>query len=164
MSLSGWRTLWRKKASPAPAPEPAPPEAAAPGESKPAKIPKSAVLPKGFPDWGKLTTGSQLWSQRRPGRRGRVLIATNIGGHGPVSVLESTLAAALSLRDAEVEIVLCDAALPACLRAEYADLPDDSILTEGRLPQTFCPSCMSRGRSMFEPLGLKVHHLSELIT
>src|SRR3569623_762131 len=153
MSLSGWRTLWRKKASPAPAPEPAPPEAAAPGESKPAKIPKSAVLPKGFPDWGKLTTGSQLWSQRRPGRRGRVLIATNIGGHGPVSVLESPLAAAHTLRDAEVEIVLCDAALPA-----------DSILTEGRLPQTVCPTCMSRGRSMVEPLGLKVHHRAELIT
>ena len=153
MSLSGWRTLWRKTAPPAaPVPEPAP-----------AQTPKSAALPKGFPDWGRLTTESPLWASRRPGRRGRVLIATNIGGHGPVSVLESTLAAALSLRDAEVEIVLCDAALPACLRAEYADLPDDSILTEGRLPQTFCPTCMSRGRTMFEPLGLKVHRLSELI-
>ena len=93
-----------------------------------------------------------------------MLIATNIGGHGPVSVMESTLAAALALRDAEVEIVLCDAALPACLRAEYADLPDDSVLTERRLPKTFCPTCQGRGRAMFEPLGLKVHYLSELIT
>ena len=156
MSLPGWRTLWRKKAAPAaPVAEP---------EPAPAKTPKSAALPKGFPDWGRLTADSPLWAQRHPDRRGRVLIATNIGGHGPVSVLESTLAAALSLRDAEVEIVLCDAALPACLRAEYADLPDDTILTERRLPQTFCPSCMSRGRTMFEPLGLKVHRLSELIT
>ena len=155
MRLSGWRNLWRKKAPP-PAPFPAPVAA-------PAKIPKAAVLPKGFPDWGRLTSDSALWTRRQPGRRGRVLIATNIGGHGPVSVFESTLAAALALRDADVEIVLCDAALPACLRAEYADLPDDTILTERRLPQTFCPTCMSRGRAMFEPLGLKVRYLSELI-
>ena len=152
MRLSGWRTLWRKKEPPAPAPAP----------DAPAKPDSS--LPKGFPDWGRLTADSAAWAGRKPGRRGRVLIATNIGGHGPVSVFESTLAAALALRDAEVEIVLCDAALPACLRAEYADLPDDTILTERRLPQTFCPTCMSRGRSMFEPLGLKVRYLSELIT
>ncbi len=155
MSLPGWRTLWRRKDPPAP---PAPPPPA------PAKTPKSAALPKGFPDWGRLTSQSAAWARREPGRRGRVLIATNIGGHGPVGVFESTLAAALALRDAEVEIVLCDAALPACLKAEYADLPDDTILTERRLPQTFCPSCMSRGKAMFEPLGLKVRWLSELIT
>jgi len=152
MSLRGWRTLWRKA-------EPAPEPAAAAPPAKPAPS-----LPKGFPDWGRLIAESQLWSRREPGRRGRVLIATNIGGHGPVGVFESTLAAALALRDAEVEIVLCDAALPACLKAEYADLPDDTILTERRLPQTFCPSCMSRGKAMFEPLGLKVRWLSELIT
>jgi len=93
-----------------------------------------------------------------------VLVATNIGGHGPVSVMESTLAAALALRDADVEIVLCDAALPGCLRAEFSDLPDDTVVTERRLPRSFCPSCQGRGRAMFEPLGLKVHRLGSLIT
>ena len=151
MSLPGWRTLFRRTDPPAPPPPQTPSEPA-------------AGLPKGFPDWAGLTGSSRAWAERRPGRRGRVLIATNIGGHGPVGVFESTLAAALALRDAEVEIVLCDAALPACLKAEFADLPDDTILTERRLPQTFCPSCMSRGRAMFEPLGLKVRWLSELIT
>lgn len=154
MAGLNWRALWRPK----PQPEPATPAVAAPPPAlKPA-------LPKGFPDWARLTGDSAAWASRRPGRRGRVLIACNIGGHGPVSVLESTLAAALALRDAEVEIVLCDAALPACLRAEYADLPDDTVLAERRLPQTFCPTCMSRGRAMFEPLGLKLRWLSEMIT
>src|SRR4051812_11171381 len=140
--MVNWRTLLRPKARPAPqAPEP--PRPAAPR------------LPKGFPDWAALTAASSAWSRRQPGRRGKVLIATNIGGHGPVSVMESTLAAALALRDAEVEIVLCDMALPACLRAEYSDLPDDAVITEGRLPTTFCPSCLGNGRAMFEPLGLK---------
>jgi hypothetical protein len=152
--MAGWRSLWRAR----PKPATPPPTAAPPAPERPPD------LPKGFPDWAQLVGDSQAWPNRRPGRRGRVLIATNIGGHGPVGVMESTLAAALALRDAEVEIVLCDAALPACLRAEYSDLPDDTVLTERRLPRTFCPTCMSRGRAMFEPLGLKVRFLSELIT
>ncbi len=153
------RLLWpgaRGRTAPPADPAPLPPPAAA--------SPRPSPLPKGFPDWGALTAASAAWPRRRPGRRGRVLIASNIGGHGPVSVMESTLAAALALRDADVEIVLCDAALPACLRAEYSDLPDDTVLTERRLPKTFCPTCQSRGLAMFEPLGLKVHRLSELIT
>ncbi len=135
-----------------------------PPAAPPPTQPATAPLPKGVPDWATLTGSSAAWANRQPGRRGRVLIATNIGGHGPVTVLESTLAAALALRDADVEIVLCDAALPGCLRAEYSDLPDDSVLVDRRLPQTFCPTCMQRGRAMFEPLGLKIHFLSELIT
>ena len=139
---------------------------AAGGGSAPANVPapvKPAALPKGFPDWAGLIGSSQTWSDA-PGRKARVLIATNIGGHGPATVLESVLAAALKLRGAEVEIVLCDAALPACLRAEYADHPDDAVLVKRRLPRTFCPTCMQRGRAMFEPMGFKIHFLSELIT
>jgi len=136
----------------------------APAALEPAPERKPVQRPAGFPDWGALTAASTAWAARRPGRRGRVLIATNIGGHGPASMMESALAAALVLRDAEVEIVLCDAALPACLRAEYSDLPDDSVLVERRLHKTFCPTCLNRGRAMFEPLGLKIHYLSELIT
>jgi hypothetical protein len=154
--MAGWRSLWsfgRRE------PPPAPPQV--PPAPKPATAPS---LPKGFPDWAELIRRSSAWTRRRPGRRGRVLIATNIGGHGPAAMMESTLAAALALRDADVEIVLCDAALPACLRAEYSDLPDDGVLTDRRLDRSFCPTCMQRGRAMFEPLGLRVHVLSELIT
>ena len=120
--------------------------------------------PKDFPDWGKLTSRGRSWAGRQPGRRGRVLIATNIGGHGPVSMMESMLAAALAVRDVDVEIVLCDGILPGCLRAEHSDLPDPAVLADRKLPQTLCPSCFWRGRSMFEPLGLKIHYLSEMVT
>ncbi len=136
---------------------------AAPAALAPAPDLKPVQRPDGFPDWGALTAASRAWAERKPGRRGRVLIATNIGGHGPASMMESALAAALAVRDAEVEIVLCDAALPACLRAEMSDLPDDSVLVERRLHKKFCPTCLNRGRAMFEPLGLKIHYLSELI-
>jgi hypothetical protein len=125
---------------------------------------KPMPRPKGFPAWDELTGASQLWRDRRPGRRGKVLIASNVGGHGPVSMMESMLAAALAVRDADVEIVLCDGMLPGCLRAEYNETPDASVIVERKLAETTCPSCLWRGRSMFEPMGLKVHFLSELIT
>jgi hypothetical protein len=92
-----------------------------------------------------------------------VLIASNIGGHGPVSMMESTLAAALAVRDADVEIVLCDGILPGCLKVGHSDV-DPSVLVERKLVEKVCPSCLWRGRSMFEPLGLKVHFLSDLVT
>ena len=117
--------------------------------------------PEGFSRLGRADVARRSWGGRQPGRRGRVLIATNIGGHGPVSMMESMLAAALAVRDADVEIVLCDGILPGCLRAEHSDLPDPAVLAERKLSETLCPSCFWRGRSMFEPLGLKIHYLSE---
>jgi hypothetical protein len=120
--------------------------------------------PAEYPDWGALTADSQLWPLRRPGNRGRVLIATNIGGHAPAAMFESTLAAALAIRDADVEIVLCDGVLPACLKAEYGAGHAPEILIDRKLPESLCPGCLGAGRAMFEPLGLKVHYLSELVT
>lgn len=158
MASFDWRRLWPFSPHPGTAPDltqPNPPPSPATTEVSP---------DRGPPDWAALTAASAAWSGRQPGRRGRVLIASNIGGHGPVSVTESLLAAALAVRDADVEIVLCDSALPACLRAEYSDLPDASVLTDRRLPETFCPHCIKNGKRMFEPLGLKIHWLSEWIT
>jgi hypothetical protein len=147
--MRSWRNLWRAAR---PVEQPAPPP------------PRPANLPKGFVDWGKLTAASTAWARRRPGRRGKVLVATNIGGLGPAIVFESTLAAALALRDAEVEIVICDSALPACLRAEHSVTPDDTVLSGRRMAAEVCPVCQERGLAMFEPLGLKVRRLSGLIT
>ncbi len=125
---------------------------------------RRSPLPKGYPDWGALTASSRAWTARKPGRRGRVLVATNIGGHGPVTMVESMLAAALALRDADVEIVLCDGALPGCLQAEHGRVPDPAVLVQRRLPETICPSCVGRGRAVFEPLGLRLRYLSDLVT
>jgi glycosyltransferase involved in cell wall biosynthesis len=123
-----------------------------------------SAQPPGFPDWSALTAGSAVWRARQPGRRGRALIASNIGGHGPVSMMESMLAAALAVRDMDVEIVLCDGILPGCLRAEHSELPDPQVIIDKRLAETICGDCIWRGRSMFEPLGLKVHYLSEHVS
>ncbi|MDX9862779.1 MAG: hypothetical protein RBS99_17865, partial [Rhodospirillales bacterium] len=80
------------------------------------------LRPDLLPDWSALlATRPALWEEalRRAENGPKVLIATNIGGHGPVSVVESMLAVALTLRGAKVHTLLCDRALPACMRAQY---------------------------------------------
>lgn len=135
------------------------------GPRLPKPLPKGPVdRPSHYPDWKALIEASQLWPLRRPGHRGRVLVATNVGGHAPASMFEATMAAALSLRDAEVEIVLCDGLLAGCLKAELVGGVQPDVLVERRLPQTLCPGCLNDGRAMFEPLGLKVRFLSEFVT
>ncbi|MGD8959193.1 MAG: hypothetical protein PVI27_05050, partial [Desulfobacteraceae bacterium] len=66
-----------------------------------------------------LDAHREVWEQaRRAAAHGpRVLIATSTGGHGMAAPVESLLAMALTLRGANVSILLCDAFLPACSMA-----------------------------------------------
>ena len=126
------------------------------------------IFPKimGLPDWKSfLSRQSGSWQKAiGKSRSPRVLLATNVGGHGPVSTMESMLAVALTLRGADVHTLLCDGILPACLRAEHADIPDPKVLVDYKVPQVLCPGCRARGSSVFEPLGLSHYRLSELLS
>lgn len=120
----------------------------------------------GYPDWRAIIAASgPRWAQAlasRPGNR-RVLIATDVGSHLPATALESVLAAALTLRGAEVDILLCDELLPACLAADatwYADLRRFAR----RGPQAdLCADCYRPAERMYASMGLRVHRLSELL-
>ena len=54
----------------------------------------------------------------------RVLIATSTGGEGSFTSVESLLAAALTLRGAEVHGLICDQYLPACMLALRKHFPN----------------------------------------
>ncbi len=94
----------------------------------------------------------------------RVLVATAVGGHLPSTTLESLVAVALTLRGANVHLLLCDERLPACLRSHVTAVPsDDAFVREG--PQTStCILCYVSGAAMYETLGLQVHKLCALVT
>jgi len=93
----------------------------------------------------------------------RILIATMVGGEPQLTVLESSLAAALTTRGARVDVLLCDAALAACQRAKIAGIsPED--LAKGELRNVFCNGCMARGAQVFDHMGLRVMRLSELLS
>ena len=122
--------------------------------------------PDNLPDWkGLLATEPELWAdaKRRTENGPAVLLAPNIGGHGPVVVVESLLAVALTLRGARVHTLLCDAALPACMQAQIGANVVPEALVDRTIRETLCAPCMKRGQNVFSQLDVKHHRLSEFL-
>lgn len=120
-----------------------------------------------LPDWkALLATNASLWtgSKARSGVKPRILIATNVGGHSPVCVMESTLVAALTLRGADVHVVLCDGVLPGCLKATIFAVPDPGTLVRYELPKVACAGCHGQGEAVYRWFGVTVHRLGGLLT
>ena len=62
------------------------------------------------PDWSRvLASNRPLWleAKERAVKGPGVLLATNVAGHSPATVIESVLAVALTLRGARVETLVC---------------------------------------------------------
>ena len=119
------------------------------------------------PDWNEIIGPERAaWNQAlADARRGRrVLIATSVGGHLAGTTLESMLAAALTLRGAEVDVLLCDAALPACLAADVTWYPDQRQFAEHGPRHDLCHGCFGSGAGVFRDLGIRVRTYSEHLT
>lgn len=91
----------------------------------------------------------------------KVLLATSLGGYDNGVLLESSLAVSLTLRGAEVHILLCDKALPACQMAKLSKVEPHRFATHG--PSDICDSCINSGMAIYEPLGLPIHTYSQSI-
>jgi hypothetical protein len=120
-----------------------------------------------LPEWqALLETNRALWERaRRKAAKGpKVLLATSVGGFSALSMIESVLAVALTLRGAQVHTLLCDKVLPACLRAEKPEVPDPAVFEHYELPTVLCDGCLRTGRYLYEPLGLTNHVFSALLT
>ena len=119
-----------------------------------------------MPDWRALLAADPgRWEAARRDAQGpRVLIATSTGGHKPMTVVESTLAVALTLRGARVELLLCDEALPGCMQAHIGRYDGvEEFVRQG--PQgELCASCFGVGRRFYDALGLPVRRYNEFLT
>lgn len=118
------------------------------------------------PDWTAIL-GRDLgrWQAARASARGgrKVLIATSTGGFSGSNTVESLLAVALTLRGAEVHVLLCDQHLPACFIPTIRQFPDSkSFAAYG--PQQMCDACYPQGKRAFSSLGLTLHRHSELVS
>jgi len=105
------------------------------------------------------------WERARSDASGGpvVMIATSTGGHPAVMPVESMLAVALTLRGADVRVLLCDRVLTACLQATREELPSvSSFVRQG--PRPLCSSCFRSGMTTFGSLGLPILRYSELVT
>jgi len=117
------------------------------------------------PDWvAILRKDRRRWQEaRRAAQNGpKILIATTVGGNFPAAHMESALAVALTLRGANVHILLCDRRLPACQLAQSSQFPDPREFA-ARGPASLCDACYEPAAAMYASLGLKVHVLSDLV-
>jgi hypothetical protein len=143
------------------------------GKSSPAvrKTLSSRKIPKidhTLFDWQpELDNGKHLWQEAKKKAKSspNVLMATSVGGLTALTTIENLLAVALTLRGANVHVLLCDQALPACLHFVKPDIPDTALLTEYTLHQhPICRLCPEIGNFFYEPLRLPIHKYSEYLT
>lgn len=123
-------------------------------------------LPEGFTDWAKILAPEAVhWEELRARAKlgPKVLIANCAGSDRQVTTLDSVLAAALTLRGADVHILLCDEALPACWMSYSQQIPPERFAQLGPA-QALCGECFSTGEKLFRPLGLSMHRYSDFIS
>jgi hypothetical protein len=120
-----------------------------------------------YPDWQALLARDQaLWTSAGAAAQGgpRVLFATAIGSYAHAVSLESALAAALTLRGAEVHVLLCDGAMTACAECEASLYPDVArFVAHGPAPD-LCRDCAWPAERVYRQLGIRVHRYSDWLT
>lgn len=121
---------------------------------------------KCYPNWQEIiqkdkNQWTKILDAAKSGKK--ILLATSMGGLPTGAIMDSILAVALSLRSADVHVLLCDSFLPACLMCEIGLISAKKLITKG--PRSyFCKNCFSIANRMFEDIGIKVHKYSELVT
>ena len=123
--------------------------------------------PNQHPDWkGILGKDAARWAAACAAAKNgpRILIATSVGGFVPGTIVESMLAVALTLRGAQVHILLCDELLPACLQATINGFPDQEEFVRDGPSRRLCNTCFTPADKMYQALGLPVHRYSDFIT
>lgn len=94
----------------------------------------------------------------------RVLLGTSVGGYLVAGSLDMALAAGLRQRGADVAVLLCDSALPACLECTFDRLGGSRTMRNRGPSRDLCPGCLSAGRAGFEDLGIPVLTFGEFLT
>ncbi len=121
----------------------------------------------GYPDYRALPEADREFLARTNADPGlpRVLLAVGAGGQQPMSVTASLLAASLPGRGLGVDVLLCDAALPACQMHTlwHMDGRIEDFARRGSDP-AFCRGCLEKGLALFAPLGARVLRYSDFLT
>ena len=120
-----------------------------------------------YPDWQPvLAADPAAWQAAREKARGgpRVLLASSIGSYAQAVTLESALAAALTLRGADVHALLCDGAITACAECESSLYPNIDRFVEHGPARDLCRDCRWPAERVYESLGVTVHRYSDWLT
>lgn len=119
----------------------------------------------GYPAWSNIVAVEQLPAPSLDvASPVKVLIATSIGSHLPAMQMETTLAAALCLRGAKVDALLCDSLLPACQMCEPRFFVSPSDFARRGPQKSLCGDCFAPGKRVYGELGTTVHRYSDNVT
>ena len=124
-------------------------------------------LPADYPAWqALLARDSAAWAEARArvAHGPRVLIGTSVGGYLPGVHLESMLAVALTLRGAQVHLLLCDEFLPACVQSQIGHFSSIGQFAAEGPARRVCGTCYQPGRKCYESLGLPLHRYRDSTT
>ena len=125
-----------------------------------------------YPDWHALLGEDwPSWTEMRAAAADdpaapRVLLATSVGIHAAAATFDSYLAVALTARGARCDSLLCDAALPACMAADYTWYPDASRFARQGSLGDLCTTCFAPADRLFgtQGLGLEVIRYSRMLS
>lgn len=119
-----------------------------------------------YPDWNALLSREpEAWREALAApKTKRVLVATQIGLHFTANAIDSLLAVALTLRGAQVDVLMCDSALSACMIAEYTLAPSVERYARVGPSVDFCDVCQSAGQRLYAGTGINVVRLSQFLT
>lgn len=113
-----------------------------------------------------LKQDKDVWSQavKNALTGEKILLATSVGGHLPVMTFNTMLAVALTLRGANVHMLLCDKILPACEHLTWYKTADLTDFIKNGVSQQTCQRCFEPAITKCRALGIPVHTYSEFLT
>lgn len=122
--------------------------------------------PGAYPDWNTLLQSeATAWRNALAApRTKRVLVATQIGLHFTANAIDSLLAVALTFRGAQVDVLMCDGALSACMIAEYTLAPSVERFARVGPRVDFCDVCQEAGQRLYAGTGINILRLSDFLT
>ena len=113
----------------------------------------------GLPDWKRfLKSDFPCWQRdilHSDRSKMRVLLATGTGGHLPSMTVESLLGVTLKLRSANVDFLLCDGVLSACMMCE-ANWYSDPTQFAASGPRDRCNQCYQPASKMLRDAGMSL--------
>ena len=113
---------------------------------------------KYLPNWKKINVNKSVELNKKK----TFLISTLSGGLLTSIVFESLLGVSLKSRGHDVEFLLCDGILSACIMCTYKDIDEDTYIKEG--PKKTCNSCFLNAYSFFKTTKIKIRVLSDYLS
>jgi hypothetical protein len=112
---------------------------------------------KNLPNWKKIPI-----TKKNTNNKKNILIATSSGGLLTPLVFESLLGVSLKSRGHDVEFLLCDGVLSACIMCTSSNIDEESYIKNG--PKKICNSCFINAYNFLKPTKIKIKILSEYLT